>query len=128
MGNCPTIGYTLLALSTKWMSSPSKKWRRGISMRYHFIVLYLVWIKWIRWKKQLTPLVEAFSSDGVAFRIRSNINNGALLQKQPMNLTRWLCPQKRPDSKCRSDCWCCKLDVWEDCRCMNFAVVDWCIR
>ena len=25
MGSCPTIGHTLFALSTKWMSSPSRK-------------------------------------------------------------------------------------------------------
>ena len=56
----------------------------------------------------VTPVVET-SSDRVTFRIPSNINDGAPLWKQSMDLTRWLFPQKsstadlRPDFKCGSD-------------------------
>ena len=42
LGNCPTIGHTFLALSTQWMSFPSRKWRRGVSPRYCLILLCLV--------------------------------------------------------------------------------------
>ena len=36
-------------VSTQWMrSSPSTKWRRGVSPRFRFIVLCLMWVKRIR--------------------------------------------------------------------------------
>ena len=39
----PTISHTFLALSTQWVSSsPSRKWRRGASPRFHLIVYCLV--------------------------------------------------------------------------------------
>ena len=68
------------------------------------------------------------------FRIPSNINNGAPLQKQPTTLTRRLFQQKssttdlRPNSKCgsdwrRSECW-----VWVDCNCMEFVSAGWCTK
>ena len=42
MGNCPSISHTFLALSTQWVSSPpSRKYRRGVSPRFHLIVLCL---------------------------------------------------------------------------------------
>ena len=36
MGNCSTISQTFLALSTQCMSSPSRKWERGV--RFHLVV------------------------------------------------------------------------------------------
>ena len=46
MGNCPIISHTFLALSIQWISSPpSRKWKRGVSPKFHHIVLCLVWIK-----------------------------------------------------------------------------------
>ena len=48
------------------------------------IVLYLVWIKRIRRQGKLTLVVETPSSDRVAFRTLSNINNRAPPRKQPM--------------------------------------------
>ena len=127
MGNYPTIGYTFLALSTKWMSAPSRKWRRWISMRYHFIVLYLVWIKNIRGQKNLTPMVETSSADRVAFRILLNVNNRALPRKQTTIWTCWPFPQKIPYFKYGFDWWCYRLDVWVNFKCMKFVAVGWCI-
>ena len=43
--NSPTVSHTFLALSTQWMNSPSREWRREFSPRFHLIVLCLVWIK-----------------------------------------------------------------------------------
>ena len=88
----------------------------------------------------VSQVVETFSSDRVAFRIPSNISDGALLRKQPTTLTCRLLPQKSPsdgallrkqptaltcrllpqkspstdfrqDSKCGSDWRCCKCGV-----------------
>ena len=42
MGNCLTVSHTFLALSTQWMNSPSRRWRRGVSPRFHLIILCLV--------------------------------------------------------------------------------------
>ena len=73
----------------------------------------------------VTTVVETFSSDRVTFRNPSNINNGALLKKQPMTLRRRLFPQKsstedfRPDSKCGSDWRCCECVVRVDCKCIS---------
>ena len=44
----PNMSHTFLALSTQWMSSPSRKWRLGVSSRFHLTVLCLVWVKRIR--------------------------------------------------------------------------------
>ena len=41
MGSRPTISHTFLALPTQWMSSPSKKWERGVRPRLHFLVFVL---------------------------------------------------------------------------------------
>ena len=38
IGNCPIISHSFLALSTQWMSSPSRKWGCGVSPRFHLIV------------------------------------------------------------------------------------------
>ena len=129
MGNCPTIGHMFLVLSIQWMSFPSRKWRWGASPKYHLIVLCLVWIKRIRRQGEFTPLVQTFSSDRVAFRIPSSINNGALPRKQPKALTRWLFLKKspttdfQPDSKCKSG-----LQIWH-CRWMELvAAIGWCTR
>ena len=80
-------------------------------------------------------MVETFSSDRVAFRILSNVNDTAPPRKQPTALTRWLFLQKspttdfQPDSKCRSDWGCYKLGVgWVDYRCMEFVAAAWCTR
>ena len=42
MGNCPTISHTILALFTQWVSSPSRESKRGVSPKFHLIVLCLV--------------------------------------------------------------------------------------
>ena len=83
MGYWPTISHTFLTLSTQWVSSPpSRKWSRGVSPRFHRIILCLVWIKRIRQGQGslgfscVTPVVETFL-DRVLFRIPSNISNGA---------------------------------------------------
>ena len=82
----------------------------------------------------VSQVVETFSSDRVAFRIPSNISDGALLRKQSTALTIRLLPQKSPstdfrqDSKCRSDWRCCECGVWVDCRCMEFVAAAWFTR
>ena len=38
IGSCPTISHMYFALPTKWMSSPSRKWGRGVSPRFHILV------------------------------------------------------------------------------------------
>ena len=46
MGNFPIISHTFLALSIQWISSPpSRKWKHGVSSKFHLIVLCLAWIK-----------------------------------------------------------------------------------
>ena len=135
MGNCPTIGHMFLALSTQWMSFPSRQWRHGVSPRYHLIVLCLVWIKRIRRQGEFTPLVQT-SSDRVAFRILSNIIDGALPRKQPTPFTHWLFFQKSPP-------WTSDLTPNVNltrgavngvggggvhCRCMELVAVGWCTR
>ena len=50
MGNWPTVSHAFLALPTQWIKSPSREWRRGVSPRFHLIVLCLVWIKRI-WRQ-----------------------------------------------------------------------------
>ena len=80
MDNCPIISYTFLALSIQWVSSPSRKWKQGVSLKFHLIVLCLVWIKRTRRRGSLkfscaNPVVEI--SDTVAFTIPSNISDGA---------------------------------------------------
>ena len=42
MGNWPTIIHTVLALSTQWMSSPSKKCGCGVIPRFHLVVNQVV--------------------------------------------------------------------------------------
>ena len=122
-------------LSTKWMSSPVRKWGCGVSPKYH------LWCESgkleRRWSSRFpcaTPEVEGFSSDRVTFRIQLNINDRSPLQKQPTALTRRLFLAKNPttdlwtDSKCESDYRCCKCGVSEDCKCMEFIVAGWCRR
>ena len=75
----------------------------------------------------VTPVVESFSSDRVAFRTPSSINDAAPLQKQPTALTYRLLLQKsltsdfRPDSRCGSHQRYCKCGVWVDCKCMEYV-------
>ena len=38
VGNWPTVIHTFLALSTHWMSSPSRQWRRGVSPRFYLVI------------------------------------------------------------------------------------------
>ena len=91
MGSCPTISHTFFVLSTKWMRSRSRKWGRGISPRFHILVF--AWCesgKLGRGRRSsrffcVTPVVRT-SSDRVTFRILSNINDWAPLQKQPTAL------------------------------------------
>ena len=82
MGNCSTISRMYLALSIQLVS--------GVNSRFHIIILHLVRIKRIRKQGELkilciTPVVETFS-DRVAFKLLSNISDGAPLQKQPTAL------------------------------------------
>ena len=82
----------------------------------------------------ITRVVESFFSDRVTFRIPSNINDGAPLEKQSTALTRRLFPQKssstdlQPDSKCGSDWRRCQCGVWVDCKCMEFEAESWCTK
>ena len=82
----------------------------------------------------VTPMVESFSSGRVAFRILSNINDGAPLRKQPTVLTRRLFVQKRyttdlrPDSKSGTHWRHCEYRVQVDCKCMEFAAAGWCAK
>ena len=82
----------------------------------------------------VTSGVETFSSGTVTFRIRSNINDEALLWKQSTALTRRLFPQnrsttdQRPDSKCGSDWRHCEFGVRVDCKCMEFVAAGWCTK
>ena len=41
MGNWPTIIHTFLALSTQWISFPSRKWGRGVSLWFHLVAFVL---------------------------------------------------------------------------------------
>ena len=81
----------------------------------------------------VTPVVET-SLDRVTFRIPSNINDGAPLQKQPMALTCRLFPQKisttdlQPVSICGSDWRRCECGVWVDCKSMEFTAAGWCTK
>ena len=64
IGNCPTISHKFLLLSIQWMSSPLKKWRRGVSPRFHFIVfVFGVNPRVFRSPRFSTPTVESFSVD-----------------------------------------------------------------
>ena len=69
-------------------------------------------------------------SDIVAFRILSNISDGAPLQKQSTVSTYWLFLQKSPttdfqwDSKCRSDLRCCECGMWYNF--VEFVAASWC--
>ena len=62
-------------------------------------------MKRIRKQGELTPVVQTFSSDGVAFRM-----------------------DFRSDSKCLSNRRCCKWGVWVHFRCIELVAVGWCIR
>ena len=99
---------------------------RGAS-HHPWVAARLVVTHFFKKKDSSTPVVEAFSSDQVAFRTPSNINNGAPLQKQPTTLTCRLFPQKssttnfRRDSKHRSDWRCCECEVWVDGNCIEFV-------
>ena len=81
-----------------------------------------------------TPALEIFSSDRVAFRTQSNINNGAPLRKQSTALRCRLFLRKcsttdfQSDSKCRSDCRCFECGLCVDCTCIEFVAAGFCIR
>ena len=115
MGNCPTNSHTFFSLIYPVEEFSLKEMRtsgRSKILSYCFFV----WCK----SKELgdrgssrfpcvTAAVKTFSSDRVAFRTPSNINEAAPLQTQPTVLTHWLFRQKsstadfRPDSKLGSD-------------------------
>ena len=38
MGSCSTISHTFFALSTKLLSSPSRRWGRWVSPRFHLVI------------------------------------------------------------------------------------------
>ena len=37
MGNCSTVSHTILALSTQWVSSPSREQKRGVKISFCFV-------------------------------------------------------------------------------------------
>ena len=82
MGNCPTISHMYLALSTQLVS--------GVNSRFHIIILHLVRIKGNRKQGELKILLYNPSGGNlgqrVAFKLLSNISDGAPLQKQPTAL------------------------------------------
>ena len=94
MANQPTIIYTFLALSTKWISSPSGKWGRGVSLWYHLVpfVLDVNHKNWVARESKIPNtnsgelLCKPSNSsrkllDRVTFRILSDINDKALQLK-----------------------------------------------
>ena len=100
MGNCPTVSHTFSAyLPSGWILNQGSE---DVGLVRDFILLFCVWCE----SRELggrgssrfsyvTPVVET-SWDRVAFRIPSNISNGALLRKQQTALTIWLLPQESP--------------------------------
>ena len=64
IGSHPIISYTFLALPTQRMSSPSRKWERGIGSRLHLFYLWLVWIRRIGgWQEFKIPLCNPSSGN-----------------------------------------------------------------
>ena len=49
MSSWLTTIHTTLASSTQWMSSPSRKWERGFSLRYHLVV-FVFGVNQERWE------------------------------------------------------------------------------
>ena len=98
MGNWPTIIHTFLALSTLWMSSPSRKWRLGVSPWFHLVAL-VFGVDEEKWGGRGSPrftnggeVLRRPSScrkllDWVSFRILSNINDGVPLWKYVQYVT-----------------------------------------
>ena len=93
MGNYPTISHTLLALlpGGRVLLQGKRMWGQSKISSYCFCV----WCKSRELGSRgssrfscVTPVLETFYSDRVVFRILTNINDGALLQKQSMALTR----------------------------------------
>ena len=90
---------TFLALTTWFMSSPSRKWEHGVGPRLH-IIGFVFDVKQEKYEgggvqdSRVTPVMEMFSLDRAAIRILLNINNIVPLLKQPTALTCWLFPQK----------------------------------
>ena len=104
MGNWPIIIYTFLALSAQWMSSPSGKWERGVSPRFHVVVFVFGVPK----SRELgnrgsprfpTPMVESFSADPLpaieSYLTESHLefcqtSTTGLLCESKWNAFRWL--------------------------------------
>ena len=65
MGNWPTIIDAVLALSTQWMRSPSRKWGRMVIPRFHLVVFVFGVIqgKWGAGGVQYSPMMGSFSAD-----------------------------------------------------------------
>ena len=91
-GNCPTISHTILALFTPWMSSSSSEQKRGISPKFHLIVLCLVWIKRI-WKQEEFKIL-LYNHNGGNFLRQSPIENPDehQLRSSPANISNYLKP------------------------------------
>ena len=98
-GNRSTIIHTFLALSTQWMSCPSRKWGRGVSLWFHLVafVLGVNQENWGAGESRIPnsnggqPLCRPSNSyrkllDRVAFRILSNINDEAPQRKYVAHL------------------------------------------
>ena len=100
VSSCPFISPTFFALSTKWMSSPSRKWGRGSvhDLSYCNCVWYesgeLGGRRSLRFPC-VSSVVEVFSSEKVAFRNPSNINDAAPLRRESTALTCRLFPEKK---------------------------------
>ena len=118
MGNCPTINHTFNPYLPSWCVL--LQGNEDVQSVPDMILFYF----WSESRELgcrcssgfscVIPVVETFSSDKFAFRMPSNISDGAHLRKLPTTLTRWLLPQKSPttdfrqDSKCGSDQKCCE--------------------
>ena len=106
--NCPTVSQRFLGIPIQWMSSSSREWRRGVSPRFHLIVLCLVWIKRIRRQREFKILLCNPSGGNLLLR-QSHMYNPVKHQwwssfaKTANVITPRLLPQKSPTTDVRQD-------------------------
>ena len=115
IGNCPTISHTFFSLIYQvyeFSLKEKRTWGQSKISSYCFFVWFESRGLGSNGSSRfpcVTVAVETFSSDKVAFRTPSNINNRAPLRKQPSVFTPWLLLQKSStadfwsDSKLGSD-------------------------
>ena len=138
MGNCPTISHTFFSLIfpvDEFSLKEMRTWGQSKISSYCFFV-------WCKSRElgarrssrfpRVMLVVEIFSSDRVAFRTLSNINDGAHLQKHPTVLKNGLPKSStadfRPDYKLGSDQRHYLCEVQVDCKCVEFVAVGQCSR